>query len=193
MAGDMSEMAERFRKVARGFTDRAEAVPDGAWDNPTPCEGWVARDIVRHLVDWMPGFFLRSAGLELTTGPSADHDPAGAWRQLRDALQAALDDPEIAARQYDSPAGPMTVEHAIDQFATNDILVHTWDLARATGLDEEVRPLALDARPSPTAPRCNLVHGPIAPVAASTSAWRTTPRTRRGDEVSSRHRSSQAL
>jgi hypothetical protein len=73
----MSEMAERFRKVARGFTDRAEAVPDGAWDNPTPCEGWVARDIVRHLVDWMPGFFLRSAGLELTTGPSADHDPAG--------------------------------------------------------------------------------------------------------------------
>ena len=136
MAGDMSEMAERFRKVARGFTDRAEAVPDRAWDNPTPCEGWVARDIVRHLVDWMPGFFLRSAGLELTTGPSADHDPAGAWRPLRDALQAALDDPEIAARQYDSPAGPMTVEHAIDQFATNDILVHTWDLARATGLDE---------------------------------------------------------
>jgi hypothetical protein len=89
MAGDMSEMAERFRKVARGFTDRAEAVPHGAWDNPTPCEGWVARDIVRHLVDWMPGFFLRSAGLEFTTGPSADDDPAGAGRPLRDALQAA--------------------------------------------------------------------------------------------------------
>jgi uncharacterized protein (TIGR03086 family) len=30
----------------------------------------------------------------------------------------------------------VTVAQAIDQFGTNDILVHTWDLARATGLDE---------------------------------------------------------
>ena len=72
----MSAIAERFRSVARGFTDRAEAVPHRAWDNPTPCEGW-AETSWRHLVDWMPGFFLRSAGLEFTTGPSADDDPAG--------------------------------------------------------------------------------------------------------------------
>ena len=45
-------------------------------------------------------------------------------------------------------------------------------------------PLALDARPSPTAPRSRVVNGPMAPVAAFTSAWRTTPRTRRGEVVS---------
>ena len=33
-------------------------------------------------------------------------------------------------------AGRVTVEHAIDMFCVGDILVHTWDLARATGLDE---------------------------------------------------------
>jgi hypothetical protein len=33
----------------------------------------------------------------------------------------------------------------------------------------------------------------MAPVAAFTSAWRTTPKTRRGDVVSVRHGSSQAL
>ncbi|MGH9111271.1 MAG: TIGR03086 family metal-binding protein [Acidimicrobiales bacterium] len=132
----MSAVAERFRNVAAGFTDRADAVPDSAWDNPTPCEGWVARDVVRHLAEWMPGFFLGSAGLAVPTGPSVDDDVTGAWRALRDALQAALDDPEIAPREYDSPAGRMTVEHAIDQFGISDILVHTWDLARSTGLDE---------------------------------------------------------
>ncbi len=161
----MSESADRFRRVAGGFTDRAEAVPDGAWDNRTPCEGWVSRDIVRHLVDWMPGFFLGSAGLEVATGPSVDDDPVGAWRTLRDALQVALDDPEIAACDYDSPAGRMTVEQAIDQFGTSDILVHTWDLARATGLDEtldadEVRRVVDAMAPHDKAMRTSGHYGP---------------------------------
>ena len=33
-------------------------------------------------------------------------------------------------------AGRVTVEYAIDTFCIGDIVVHTWDLARATGLDE---------------------------------------------------------
>jgi hypothetical protein len=42
----MSEIAERYRRVAGRFTDTARAVPDGAWENPAPCDGWVARDVV---------------------------------------------------------------------------------------------------------------------------------------------------
>ena len=32
------------------------------------------------------------------------------------------------------------MEDAIDTFCTGDVLVHTWDLARATGLDESLDP-----------------------------------------------------
>ena len=39
----MSSTAERYRKVAGQFTRTADGVPDGAWDTPAPCEGWVAR------------------------------------------------------------------------------------------------------------------------------------------------------
>jgi Mycothiol maleylpyruvate isomerase N-terminal domain len=46
----VSEISDRYRRVAGQFTRRVEAVPDGAWDNPAPCEGWVARDVVGHLV-----------------------------------------------------------------------------------------------------------------------------------------------
>ena len=42
----MSSIAERYRRVAGDFTDRARAVPARAWENPAPCEGWVARDVV---------------------------------------------------------------------------------------------------------------------------------------------------
>ena len=53
----MSEEAERFKALASAFTERVEAVPPDRWDSPAPCEGWVARDVVRHLVEWVPGFF----------------------------------------------------------------------------------------------------------------------------------------
>ena len=33
-----------------------------AWDNPAPCDGWTARDVVDHLVTWVPGFMSSSAG-----------------------------------------------------------------------------------------------------------------------------------
>jgi len=134
----MSETAERYRKVAGRFTRLARAVPEGAWDNPAPCEGWLARDVVRHLADWMPGLFLGRVGVELPMVPSPDEDPVGAWEAVSDAIQAALDAPDVAARQVDLPMGRMPVEQAIDQLCIGDVLVHTWDLARATGLDESL-------------------------------------------------------
>jgi uncharacterized protein (TIGR03086 family) len=136
----MSEISERYMKVAGEFTRRARSVPVGAWDNPAPCDGWVARDVVRHMVEWMPGFFLGSTGVEMPKGPSVDEDPAGAWEALSDALQSALDDPETAAREFDMRVGRYSLEQAVATFCIGDVLVHTWDLARATGLDE-----ALDA------------------------------------------------
>lgn len=131
----MSETADRYRKVAAGFTERARAVPPDAWDGPAPCEGWVARDVVRHLVD-SAGFFVGRAGVELPAGPPVDDDPLGAWETVRDGIQTVLEDPEVAGREVDSPMGRTTVESLIGRFGVADVLIHTWDLARATGLDE---------------------------------------------------------
>ena len=66
--------AERFRRVAGRFTDRVGEVPPDAWDNPSPCAGWDARDVVRHMVEWMPAF-LGSVGVDLATGPRDSSRP----------------------------------------------------------------------------------------------------------------------
>lgn len=133
--------AERFRRVAGRFTDLVASVPVEAWERPAPPEGWSARDVVRHLVEWVPALIGRS-GIDLPPGPSVDDDPLGAWTALADGLQAALDDPEVAARTYDvGPPGEMTVEASIALLVTGDVLVHTWDLARAVGLDDAIDPI----------------------------------------------------
>jgi uncharacterized protein (TIGR03086 family) len=136
----MSECSDRFTKVADDFSQCVNAVPAGAWNNSTPCEGWVARDIIRHLVEWVPGFFTGMAGLAFPVMPSVDVDPARAWSTLRGALESHLADEAVATREFDAPMGRMSIEAAIDMIVTGDVFMHTWDLARSTGLNETLDP-----------------------------------------------------
>jgi len=135
----MPEPAERFRMVAAGFTERVDGVQEGRWDSPAPCEGWVARDVVRHLVEWMPAFLESAGGPALVISAEVDSDPAAAWAQLRDGLQGMLDDPATASSELAHPyAGTHRFDAGIDRFFTNDVFMHTWDLARATGQPEQL-------------------------------------------------------
>ena len=133
--------ADRYRNVAGMFTERVEGVPEGAWENPAPCEGWVARDVVAHLVGWFPPFLESGAGITLPSGPAVEDDPVGAWRTMSDGVQELLDDPATADRRFSHPqAGDHSLDDAIDMFFLGDVLIHTWDLARATGQDETLDP-----------------------------------------------------
>lgn len=135
----MSETADRYRRLAAGFTDRVESVPDDRWSSPSPCEGWSARDLVGHLIDGH-GIFLGLVGRELGPRPPVDQDPVGAWAAARDVVQAGLVDPAVATAEYEGELGPSTFEQAVGRFLCTDILVHSWDLARAVGLDERLDP-----------------------------------------------------
>jgi uncharacterized protein (TIGR03086 family) len=136
----MSEISERYQTVADGFTARVEAVPDGAWDAPAPCEGWVARDVVGHLVEWLPSFFTGTFDLEFPPVPDVQDDPAAAWSVVDATFRTALGDPSVAGLERDTPMGRSTFEAIFDMIGTNDVFLHTWDLARATGLDETLDP-----------------------------------------------------
>jgi uncharacterized protein (TIGR03086 family) len=131
--------AERHRQVAGLFTDRVRGTR--SWDAPSPVAGWAARDVVRHLTEWFPGFLASGAGIELPRGPSVDENPVAAWQVHCDGVQAVLDDPETAHRQLTEPhVGSLPLDVAIDQFYTADVFMHTWDLARATGQDDRLDP-----------------------------------------------------
>ena len=131
--------AGRHRQVGQLFTDRVRGTR--FWDTASPVAGWVARDIVRHLTQWLPGFLSAGAAIELPRGPSVDDDPVAAWQIHCAAVQALLDDPATADRVLANPhTGALALDRAIDQFYTADVFMHTWDLARATGQDDRLDP-----------------------------------------------------
>ncbi len=141
-----SDIADHYRRVAAAFTWRADAVPPDAWDNAAPCAGWAARDVVGHMVEWMSGMLRESAALDIPIGPSADVDPAGAWRTMSDAIQTVLDDPDLAATEFfHDHIGRMPVEQAVAMIMIPDVFLHAWDLARATGLEETLDPVEVAA------------------------------------------------
>lgn len=164
------DAAESYRAVAAGFTERVHGVRPGAWENPAPCEGWVARDVVRHLVEWFPAFLADGAGVRLPAGPSVDEDPVGAWTVLNDGVQALLDDPATSSRTLrNRHVGELPLDRAVDQFFTGDVFLHTWDLARATGQDETLDParcaeMFAGMEPWDEALRASGQYGPRVPV-----------------------------
>lgn len=135
----MSETSERYQRLTDSFAAKIAAVPEDRWDDPSPCDGWTARDVVRHVVGTQ-GMFLGFIGLEMGDLPSVDDAPAAAWDAARAQIQAALDDPALGTQEFQGFQGPTTFETAVDRFLCFDQVVHGWDLARATGLDEHIDP-----------------------------------------------------
>jgi uncharacterized protein (TIGR03086 family) len=135
----MTQTSDRYRTLAAAMTERIAAVPDDGWEAPTPCEGWTARDLVGHLVD-TTGMFFGFIGEDPPSGPPVQDDPLGAFTAARDAMQAALDDPATADKEYDGLMGRTTFAQSVDGFICADLVVHRWDLARATGQDESLPP-----------------------------------------------------
>ncbi|GAB17094.1 hypothetical protein GOEFS_019_00070 [Gordonia effusa NBRC 100432] len=166
------EPAQRHRAIADDFAKYVAATDD--WDAQSPVEGWVARDVVRHLVEWFPSF-LADGGITLESSPSVDDDPAVAWAAHAGAVQALLDGGDAQSEFTHPRAGTYPLSTAIDMFYTADVFMHTWDLARSSGvtpeLDEQFASnLLAGMAPIEEMLRSSGQYGPAKPVADDASA-----------------------
>jgi len=139
----MEPVADRYRRLSDQLTARIAGVADDAWSSPTPCEEWTVRDLVGHVID-VHGRFQGLVGRSLADHPSVDDDPLGAWTAVRDQMRADLEDPARADEEYEGMLGRSTFGASVDGFVCFDLVVHGWDLARATGQDETMDPRDID-------------------------------------------------
>lgn len=134
----MSEISDRYARRADKFEAAIAAVPAGRWSDPSPCEGWSAADVVHHVIE-SHGLFERFVGRSLEQ-PSAADDLATRFAAARRQFDRELADPECADEEFDGLMGRTTFAAAVDRFLSFDLLVHRWDLAKATGGDVSMEP-----------------------------------------------------
>ena len=136
-------VSERYRRLSATVTERVAAVPPDAWANPSPCAAWTALDLVAHLIE-VHGRFQEMVGRSLVEHPSVAEDPLGAWTAVREQTLADLEDPLHADALYDGRLGRSSFAQSVDGFVCFDLVVHGWDLARATGQDDTMDPAEVE-------------------------------------------------
>lgn len=131
--------AERHRAVAARFGSLVEATTD--WTAPAPVDGWVARDVVDHLIEWFPALLATGSERSWPSGPPVSRDPVAAWAAQATGVQLLLDDSVAAAEPFVHQHIPrMPLAQMIDQFYTADVFMHSWDLARASRQEDHLDP-----------------------------------------------------
>ncbi|MGH9232058.1 MAG: TIGR03086 family metal-binding protein [Acidimicrobiales bacterium] len=119
-----------------------EAVRPAHLSNPTPCADWDVRALLNHVTGTLHlGAALLSDSVptvnmgpgELPDTDLLGDDPAKAYRLGVEALLAAAAG-DALERTHTTPLGAMPGA-VLGGFTTLDILVHGWDLAKATGQD----------------------------------------------------------
>jgi uncharacterized protein (TIGR03086 family) len=133
----VTDVQENYRVVSSGFGAAVNAVGPDQWGAQSPCEQWTARDVLVHIVENHRGVIASVRGGE-SEPLGADEDPKQAWDAACRAIREITGDPMAAAKEMDGPTGKMPAGEIIGQFVTMDVLVHTWDLARAIGADERL-------------------------------------------------------
>jgi uncharacterized protein (TIGR03086 family) len=126
----MTELADTYRRRADAFAALVGGTPPERWSSPSPCEGWSARDVVAHVVDFSAQVLREKAGVREVPAFADFPEPAGAFRATRALVEGVLDD----------PATPPKVAGHLHWSLSFDLPQHGWDLAVATGQDPTMDP-----------------------------------------------------
>jgi uncharacterized protein (TIGR03086 family) len=122
----------------REFAARIAAVTD--WNGPTPDTDWSVRDLVAHVVEeqqWVPHLLAgRSIHQAKASIDALRGDLAEEWALYSLAATTAWQSTPADAQVQLSYDTVTVDEYLREQVA--DVTIHTWDLARAIGADEEM-------------------------------------------------------
>ncbi|MBB4764465.1 TIGR03086 family metal-binding protein [Amorphoplanes digitatis] len=146
------------------------------YENVTPCPDYDVRQMCNHLISVLRRIAVLGAGgdffaVQHFATDVTDGEWPTAWANAGRDVESVWSDPAVLGRPVKLPWGPMPGAAAAVMY-TNEITLHTWDLAKATGQSPKwdpavlAVPLAAMRRAMPAEPRGGQVpFGPVVPVA----------------------------
>ena len=134
----MSQNLQNYVKTIYALDAVVQRTPATAWDSPSPCDEWTAREVLGHFMWGLQRVtsIATDAALpaERAEADVAGQDPASSWAETRDAVLAALDHAGALNKVFNGPFGPGPIDGFLS-LHTMDGLLHTWDIAKAVGID----------------------------------------------------------
>ncbi|WP_193318741.1 TIGR03086 family metal-binding protein [Nonomuraea phyllanthi] len=132
----MEDMMPLMARATEQTAGVVRAVRQEQLGSPTPCAKFDVKDLISHL-EWVAEMFesIARGGPRTEQGPYAGDFPERAERTL-----AAWSRPEAWEGTSEGMGLPMTV---MARMYLVDMVVHGWDLARATGQEYEPDPEAV--------------------------------------------------
>ncbi|MFC5827635.1 TIGR03086 family metal-binding protein [Nonomuraea insulae] len=116
---------------------------------PTPCAGWTVDDLLAHMTAQHYGFAAASRGdgdLARWKPRPLRQDPVGSYRASADHVLSAFAADGVLDQVFPLPELGRSVPGAQGvSFHFIDYVVHSWDLAKALGVEVEFAPELLEA------------------------------------------------
>ena len=136
--------SESVSDLARAL-DQAQSVLSGVapsqMSDATPCAKWNVQDLSNHIVGgaFMFGSVTRGDVMpEVSEAPDfTAGDVASTFASAKESILAAWREPGVFERQMVFPFATLPAEMAV-RVQLMEIVVHTWDLAQATGQVESL-------------------------------------------------------
>jgi uncharacterized protein (TIGR03086 family) len=133
----VTEVSDRYGVIADGFGARLNGVGADRWSSASPCEEWTAHDVAVHVINTHRR--VRAALGDVSYEEiDPDADLWAEWSPASGAIRAALSDESQASKTVGGVFGEQPFESLVGRLLCADTLIHTWDLARATGQDDRV-------------------------------------------------------
>lgn len=140
--GGVSDPVSLYRAATDRASDIVEAVRPDQLGSPTPCTEWTVQQLIDHLV----------GGTEYLLATAENREPAqrtfSTGADYRLGVTAVLDALEVPGAMERTCTSPLGFEWPLSQAVAGtfmDVLIHTWDLARATGQGDGLDPDLVDA------------------------------------------------
>ncbi len=159
----MSENLRKYTKAAFMLDAVAARVPADAWDNPSCCDGWTAREAAGHSAWLIKNVGSLAAGegsiAEQAEAEVLGSDPAAGMRSIVTTTLAQLDHQDALARVAQTPFGEMPIDSFIG-IVWVDPMTHAWDVADATGIAHGIDEASATAALAQLQPIADGLRGP---------------------------------
>jgi uncharacterized protein (TIGR03086 family) len=160
---DLAPAAVEIGRLVDGVTEQQ-------FGDPTPCPGWSVAVILDHMIGLTDAFTDGARKTPRHDAPEPTADLPAGWRDLlqtrMDGLVEAWRDP--AAWSGEATVGGVTMPAELTAaVAADELVVHGWDLARATGQPYQPDPVLVQAALGFAERVADLDAGPFGPSVAT--------------------------